>query len=98
MRRYRKAFTLVELLVVVSIIGLLLGMVLPSVGRARQIAARAVCATNLHGLAPAFRMYLNESNDVMPVAAQMPRVVLPRSCTRANPFSTAPRLRPSGPT
>jgi len=72
----RQAFTLVELLIVVSIIGLLLGMVLPSLQRAKQIAARTVCATNLHAVAVGFRMYLDDSNDIMPVAAAMPSLKL----------------------
>jgi len=72
----RRGFTLVEMLLVVTIVGLLVSVVLPSLGRARQIARRVTCRSNLHGVAPAFRMYLNESNDVMPVAAAMPSLGL----------------------
>ena len=72
----RKAFTLVELLVVIAIIALLVGILAPTVGKALTIARRAKCAAHLHAVSVAMRMYLNDSNDVMPVAAQMPSLNL----------------------
>ena len=66
------AFTLVELLIVIAIIGLLVAIVLPSLSRAKQIGRRTVCQTRLHGVGAVFRMYLDESNDIMPDAAAMP--------------------------
>ena len=44
----RTGFTLVEMLVAVSIIGVLLAMLLPAVQRARQTARRVTCLSNLH--------------------------------------------------
>lgn len=46
----RKAFTLVELLIAVAIIGLLIGLLMPAVQAAREAARDAHCKSNLHQL------------------------------------------------
>ncbi|HBG26526.1 MAG: hypothetical protein A2Y10_01015 [Planctomycetes bacterium GWF2_41_51] len=55
-------FTLVELLVVISIIAILLAVLMPALGRARDQAKISLCKSNLKQLAMAHVMYLNESN------------------------------------
>ena len=52
-----RAFTLVELLVVVAILSLLLALLTPALNRARQITRRAMCNSNMHQLAVAHRLY-----------------------------------------
>ena len=74
MGRSRYAFTLVELLVVVSIIGLLIGILMPSLKGARRGAKRAVCASNLRAVGQAMRMYLNDSQDTLPRVEWLPTV------------------------
>ncbi len=49
----RTAFTLVELLVVITIIGILMGMVLPAVNGARETARELICTNNLTQLSRA---------------------------------------------
>ena len=46
-----RAFTLVELLVVISIIGILVALLMPAINSARESGRRAVCANNVHQLA-----------------------------------------------
>lgn len=46
----RGAFTLVELLVVISIIGMLVALLLPAVQQAREAGRRNTCASNMHNL------------------------------------------------
>ena len=65
-------FTLVELLVVVGVIALLVSILMPALGKARAMARRTACRAQLHGIGQSIRMYLGESNDIMPNAAQVP--------------------------
>ena len=64
-----KGFTLVELLVVISIISLLLAILIPSLVRARQQAQSVICMNNIKQLGLAFIMYAQNNNDyAMPAA------------------------------
>lgn len=62
----RGAFTLIELLVVVAIVALLIGILLPTIGRARDSARAAVCLSNLRQIGAGFSMYADASKDFVP--------------------------------
>lgn len=62
----RKGFTLIELLVVVAIIALLISILLPSLSRARELAKRAVCASNLRGIGQGMHIYANDNSEWFP--------------------------------
>ena len=56
--RRTKGFTLIELLVVIAIIAILATLLLPAVGRARELAKQASCRANLNGTGKGFAMYM----------------------------------------
>lgn len=62
----KKGFTLIELLVVVAIIALLISILLPSLSRARELAKRAVCASNLRGIGQGMHVYANDNAEWFP--------------------------------
>jgi prepilin-type N-terminal cleavage/methylation domain-containing protein/prepilin-type processing-associated H-X9-DG protein len=65
-RRNRKAFTLVELLVVIGIITLLIAILLPVLRTARDQARRTTCASNMRQIYAAIVMYTNDNRQMLP--------------------------------
>jgi prepilin-type N-terminal cleavage/methylation domain-containing protein/prepilin-type processing-associated H-X9-DG protein len=63
----RPGFTLVELLVVVGVVAVLIGMLLPTLGKAREAAKRTACLSNLRQVHQAFHLYAIASRDEVPV-------------------------------
>lgn len=68
MGHVRRGFTLIELLVVVSIIALLISILLPSLGRAKELANRVHCSANIRGIVGSFIVYAADSNEEFPVS------------------------------
>ena len=66
MRRPR-AFTLVELLVVIGIIAILISILIPVLGKARESAQRTACLSNLREVDNALRMYATSYKDATPI-------------------------------
>ena len=58
-----RGFTLIELLVVIAIIALLVSILMPVLGRARELARRTGCLSNLHGLALSTQMYIGDFDE-----------------------------------
>jgi len=71
-RREKAGFTLIELLVVVAIIALLISILLPSLQRAREMAKRVVCASNMGQFGRASTLYSEENDSVLPTAEHDP--------------------------
>jgi len=68
--RVKQAFTLVELLVVISVIALLIAILLPTLTRARESARRAACLANVRSLVMATHVYANDNGATLFVLEQ----------------------------
>lgn len=64
--RSSRAFTLVELLTVIAIIGVLAAIIIPVTGRVRSSAKTAKCASNIRQLAQAALLYAGDHRNVLP--------------------------------
>jgi len=62
-----RAFTLVELLVVIGIIALLVSILLPTLNRAREAARRTACLANLRSIGQLCTMYANLNKGAIPI-------------------------------
>jgi prepilin-type N-terminal cleavage/methylation domain-containing protein/prepilin-type processing-associated H-X9-DG protein len=64
--KFNKGFTLIELLVVIAIIGILAGILLPVLSRARESARKTQCMSNVKQIGMGLIMYANENSETFP--------------------------------
>ena len=94
----RRGFTLIELLVVIAIIALLVGILLPALGAAREAARATTCVINLKSFSLAANLYANDSKETLWDATR--RITPPnadftvwaRMPKESNPAETGPGL------
>ncbi|HPD47381.1 MAG TPA: type II secretion system protein [Anaerohalosphaeraceae bacterium] len=65
-RAAKKAFTLIELLIVIAIIGLLLAIVLPALSKAKELARELICKNNIRQYGLAGILYLEDNDTFFP--------------------------------
>ena len=64
----KKGFTLVELLVVISVIALLMAILMPALSKVKSLANQVVCGTNLSGIGKAMLLYDADNDGQLPLA------------------------------
>jgi prepilin-type N-terminal cleavage/methylation domain-containing protein/prepilin-type processing-associated H-X9-DG protein len=84
--RDRRAFTLIELLAVIAIIGLLSAMIFPVIGNAREKAHQTYCINNLRQLGQAVNAYASDFGNHLPLAEPLPSAPV-------DPGNPKPRIR-----
>ncbi|MEA2708602.1 MAG: hypothetical protein QOF78_1203 [Phycisphaerales bacterium] len=86
----RRAFSLIEVLVVIAIIMILMGILLATIERVRHQAYRARCASNLRQVGQSILMYVNENHGEWPRTTYVPGAPLTKGTGGAAPDPFGP--------
>ncbi len=81
MRSTQKAFTLVELLVVIGVIAILIALLLPALNKARNAAWSIKCLSNLRSIGQLLALYTNDNRGAVPVAGSSMNIASPPNST-----------------
>ena len=75
--RRQRGFTLIELLVVIAIIGILAGLLLPSLSRAKEKARTATCLNNFRQMSISIKLWIDDHNGKFPPVV-VPDPIIPK--------------------
>src|SRR5277367_830513 len=62
-----RAFTLIEMLVVLAIVGIVAALLLPALARTREAGRTTACLSNLHQIGLGLQIYVQDNQNLMPV-------------------------------
>lgn len=88
----KRAFTLIELIMVIAIIAILTGLLMPALAKGKSKAKSIACVSQLRQLGAAVRMYTDDNQNVLPAAELLPSYPLstnqslPRICDVLSPY------------
>jgi type II secretory pathway pseudopilin PulG len=103
-RLYARAFTLIDVLVSISVISILIGLLIPTLGKVNETARRVVCQSNVRQIGLGLIMYADDHRGLMPSPRFVPQASRSRTSGEYAPQRTvtlraidddAPADRPS---